>query len=55
MNIIEYGEGMKESKKTGEQKEFKYILMELAAGGSLQDHITVGGRFEEPHARFLFK
>ena len=46
---------MKDCKKTGQKKEFKYILLELADGGSLWDHITFTGRLEERVARYYFR
>lgn len=49
VNMIEYGEGEQHD------ETFKYILLELANGGSLFDYVAEAGRFEEKYARHFFK
>lgn len=55
INIIEYGEGSKESSRDGTTKPFKYLMLELAENGSLWNHVALGGRFDEITARHFFK
>ena len=50
VNIIEHGEGVR-----GEAEQpFQYILLELAANGSLFDYVARAGRFDEIYARHYF-
>ena len=50
VNIIEHGEGVR-----GEAEvPFQYILLELAANGSLFDYVSKAGRFDEVYARHYF-
>ena len=50
VNIIEHGEGVR-----GEAEQpFQYILLELAANGSMFEYVAKAGRFEELYARHFF-
>ena len=54
LRALEFGET--EFIDANDNKEMKkFIVTEIAEGGELLDWISIGGKFEEPLARFYFK
>ena len=54
LRALEFGETeFVDAKDNKEMK--KFIVTEIADGGELFDWISIGGKFEEPLARFYFK
>ena len=55
VQLYEYDENGVKEKKSGEQEQVLYLILELIKGGELFDFVASTGAFSEPVARFYFK
>lgn len=55
VRLFEYDENGVKEKKSGDQEQVLYLILELIKGGELFDFVASTGSFKEPVARFYFK